>query len=118
MVVATSQVIVPGDDNKRDPERENLAVLTIAAQTANVIHIRVTFIVVTRYCGTCHSLTLLPTCSAHICQAAVAPAATASLMLPKEEATDGTDGQKGSERGATKRALALARYSPSDNSEC
>ena len=39
---------VPGDDNKRDPERENLAVLTIAAQTANVIHIRVTFIVVTR----------------------------------------------------------------------
>ena len=40
---------VPGDDNKRDPERENLAVLTIAAQTANVIHIRVTFNVVTRY---------------------------------------------------------------------
>ena len=40
---------VPGDDNKRDPERENLAVLTIAAQTANVIHIRVTFIVATRY---------------------------------------------------------------------
>ena len=39
---------VPGDDNKRDPERENLAVLTIAAQKANVIHIRVTFIVVTR----------------------------------------------------------------------
>ena len=39
---------VPGDDNKRDPERENLAVLTIAAQTANVIHIRVTFNVVTR----------------------------------------------------------------------
>ena len=31
---------------------------------------------------------------------------SASLMLPKEEATDGTDGQKGSERGATKRALA------------
>ena len=49
MVVATSQVIVPGDDNKRDPERENLAVLTIAAQTANVIHIRVTFNAVTRY---------------------------------------------------------------------
>ena len=39
---------VPGDDNKRDPERENLAVLTIAAQTANLIHIRVTFIAVTR----------------------------------------------------------------------
>ena len=38
---------LPGDDNKCDPERENLAVLTIAAQTANVIHIRVTFIVVT-----------------------------------------------------------------------
>ena len=40
---------IPGDDNKRDPERENLAVLTIAAQTANVIHIRVTFNAVTRY---------------------------------------------------------------------
>ena len=40
--------VLPGDDNKRDPERENLAVLTIAAQTANVIHIRVTFNVVTR----------------------------------------------------------------------
>ena len=39
---------VPGDDIKREPERENLAVLTIAAQTANLIHIRVTFIAVTR----------------------------------------------------------------------
>ena len=39
---------LPGDDNKRDPERENLAVLTIAAQIANVIHIRVTFNAVTR----------------------------------------------------------------------
>ena len=41
--------LLPGDDNKRDPERENLAVLTIAAQTANVIHIRVMFNAVTRY---------------------------------------------------------------------
>ena len=40
---------LPGDDNKRDPERENLAVLTIAAQTANVIHIRVMFNAITRY---------------------------------------------------------------------
>ena len=40
---------IPGGDNKRDPERENLAVLTIAAQTANVIHIRVMFNGVTRY---------------------------------------------------------------------
>ena len=40
---------VPGDGIKRDPERENCAVLTIAAQTANSIHIRVTFIAVTRY---------------------------------------------------------------------
>ena len=40
---------IPGYGNKRDPERENLAVLTIAAQTANLIHIRVTFIVATRY---------------------------------------------------------------------
>ena len=40
---------IPGDDNKRDPERENLAVMTIAAQTANLIHIRVTFNVVTQY---------------------------------------------------------------------
>ena len=47
---------LPGDDNKRDPERENLAVLTIAAQTANVIHIRVTFIVVTRYDAFCNAL--------------------------------------------------------------
>ena len=45
---AAAATIIPGDDNKRDPERENLAVLTIAAQTANVIHIRVTFIAVTR----------------------------------------------------------------------
>ena len=43
-----SSSAVPGDDNKRDPERDNLAVLTIAAQTANVIHIRVTFNAVTR----------------------------------------------------------------------
>ena len=47
---------LPGDGIKRDPERENLAVLTIAAQTANVIHIRVTFIVVTRY-PNCHNIT-------------------------------------------------------------
>ena len=40
---------VPGDGIKRDPERENCAVLTIAALTANLIHIRVTFIAVTRY---------------------------------------------------------------------
>ena len=40
---------VPGDAIKCDPERENCAVLTIAAQTANSIHIRVTFHVVTRY---------------------------------------------------------------------
>ena len=39
---------LPGDDNKREPERENLAVLTVAAHTANLIHIRVTFIAVTR----------------------------------------------------------------------
>ena len=41
--------IVPGDGIKRDPERENCAVLTIAAQTANSIHIRITFNAVTRY---------------------------------------------------------------------
>ena len=29
---------IPGDAIKRDPERENCAVLTIAAQTANSIH--------------------------------------------------------------------------------
>ena len=40
---------LPGDGIKRDPERENCAVLTIAAQTANSIHIRVTFNAVTRY---------------------------------------------------------------------
>ena len=40
---------IPGDAIKRDPERENCAVLTIAAQTANSIHIRVTFNAVTRY---------------------------------------------------------------------
>ena len=40
--------IVPGDAIKRGPERENCAVLTIAAQTANSIHIRVTFNAVTR----------------------------------------------------------------------
>ena len=34
---------VPGDGIKRDQERENCAVLTIAAQTANSIHIRVMF---------------------------------------------------------------------------
>ena len=39
----------PGDGIKRDPERENCAVLTIAAQMANLIHIRVTFNAVTRY---------------------------------------------------------------------
>ena len=39
---------LPGDAIKRDPERENCAVLTIAAQTANSIHIRVTFNAVTR----------------------------------------------------------------------
>ena len=49
--LVTYRFIVPGDDNKRDLERENLAVLTIAAQTANVIHIRVTFNGVTRYTG-------------------------------------------------------------------
>ena len=42
-------LVLPGDAIKCDPERENCAVLTIAAQTANSIHIRVTFIVVTRY---------------------------------------------------------------------
>ena len=49
--IASSELfdIVPGGDIKCDPERENCAVLTIAAQTANSIHIRVTFIVVTRY---------------------------------------------------------------------
>ena len=41
--------IIPGDAIKRDPERENCAVLTIAAQTANSIHIRVKFNAVTRY---------------------------------------------------------------------
>ena len=40
---------VPGGAIKRDPERENCALLTIAAQTANSIHIRVTFNVATRY---------------------------------------------------------------------
>ena len=40
---------VPGGAIKRDPERENLAVLTIAAQTANSIHIRVKFNGATRY---------------------------------------------------------------------
>ena len=44
-----SASVVPGDAIKRDPERENCAVLTIAAQTANSIHIRVTFNVATRY---------------------------------------------------------------------
>ena len=43
--------LLPGDGIKRDPERENCAVLTIAAQTANSIHIRVTFNAVTRYCA-------------------------------------------------------------------
>ena len=42
-------VSIPGDAIKRDPERENCALLTIAAQTANSIHIRVTFNAVTRY---------------------------------------------------------------------
>ena len=42
-------VRLPGDGIKLDPERENCALLTIAAQTANSIHIRVTFNVVTRY---------------------------------------------------------------------
>ena len=46
---ATIFVFVPGDDIKLDPERENRAVLTIAAQTANSIHIRITFNAVTRY---------------------------------------------------------------------
>ena len=41
--------IVPGDAIKLDLERENCAVLTIAAQTANSIHIRVAFNAVTRY---------------------------------------------------------------------
>ena len=41
--------IVPDDAIKRDPEGENCAVLTIAAQTANSIYIRVTFNAVTRY---------------------------------------------------------------------
>ena len=45
----TSARHIPGDAIKRDPERENCAVLTIAAQTANSIHIRVTFIAVPRY---------------------------------------------------------------------
>ena len=40
---------LPGDGIKRDPERENLAVLTIAAQTANLIHIRVMFNAVAWY---------------------------------------------------------------------
>ena len=40
---------LPGDAIKRDLEKENCAVLTIAAQTANSIHIRVTFNSVTRY---------------------------------------------------------------------
>ena len=40
---------LPGDGIKRDPERGNCAVLTIAAQTANSIHIWVTFNGVTRY---------------------------------------------------------------------
>ena len=40
---------VPGDGIKRDPERENCAMLTIAAQMANLIHIWVTFNAVTRY---------------------------------------------------------------------
>ena len=39
---------LPGDGIKSDPERENCAVLTIAAQMANSIHIRVTFNAVTR----------------------------------------------------------------------
>ena len=57
------------------------------------------------YCGTCHSLPPLPTCSAHICQAA-------SLMLPKEEATNGqkrrgTEGTRGASEGQLKeRSLA------------
>ena len=44
-----SKCQLPGDAIKRDPEKENYALLTIAAQTANSIHIRVTFNVVTRY---------------------------------------------------------------------
>ena len=40
---------LPGDGIKCDLGRDNLAVLTIAAQTSNLIHIRVTFIVVPRY---------------------------------------------------------------------
>ena len=40
---------LPGDGIKRDPERENRAVLAIAAQTANSIHIWVTFNAITRY---------------------------------------------------------------------
>ena len=42
-------ITVPSDGIKRDPERESCAVLTIAAQMANSIHIRVTFNAVTRY---------------------------------------------------------------------
>ena len=48
MVFFTKRPSIPGDAIKRDPERENLAVLTIAAQTVNVIHIRVTLNAVTR----------------------------------------------------------------------
>ena len=41
--------MLPDDCIKRDPERENFALLPIASRPANSIHIRVTFNVVTRY---------------------------------------------------------------------
>ena len=55
------RLLLPVDGIKRDPERENCAVLTISAQMANSIHIRVTLNAVTRYhaelCCTTHSWT-------------------------------------------------------------
>ena len=48
----------------------------------------------------------LATCSARICQAAAAAAVSASLMLPKEEETDGRSLTEGESEGQLKDQLA------------
>ena len=48
-IVSYLEILLPDDGIKRDPERENCAVLTIAALTANAIHIQVAYNSVTRY---------------------------------------------------------------------
>ena len=59
------------------------------------------------YCGTCHSLTLLPTCSAHICQAAVAACRRRSCSQRRKRRTGRTDRRGASEEGQLKeRSLA------------